>query len=130
MFSGLSDIFVRQYQFVKLKIELPYVDRVTVKSINFVSDELLVASKLSPWLTCTSKDDVLFKDDVFAMLYLYRILCAVRFKSVESGVGIPYPEYAIVIPGALKHCYLKSLIFRGFWYNCNLLYLIERPPCI
>ena len=48
MFSGLSDIFVRLYQFVKLKIELPYVDRVTVKSINFVSDELLVASKLSP----------------------------------------------------------------------------------
>jgi hypothetical protein len=48
------------------------------------------------------------------MLCLYRILCDVRFKSVESGVGIPYPEYAIVIPGVLKYCYLNSLIFRGF----------------
>jgi hypothetical protein len=29
---------------------------------------------------------------------LYRIRGAVRFKSVESGVGFPYQEYAIVIP--------------------------------
>ncbi len=64
------------------------------------------------------------------MLCLYRILGAVRFKSVESGVGIPYPEYAVVIPGALERYYLKSLIFRGFWYNCNLLSLIEQTPCI
>ncbi len=46
------------------------------------------------------KDDVLFKDDVFAMLLLYQIRGAVRFKSVISGVVIQYPEYAIVIPGA------------------------------
>jgi hypothetical protein len=36
------------------------------------------------------------------MLCLYRILCAVRFKSVKSGVGIPYPEYAVVIPGTFR----------------------------
>jgi hypothetical protein len=49
------------------------------------------------------------------MLRLYRIQGAVRFKSIESGVGIPYLEYAIVIPGALESYYLKSLIiFRGF----------------
>ncbi len=71
------------------------------KSISFVSDELLVASKLSPWWTCTSKDDMLFKDDVFAMLLLYRILDVVRFKSVKSYVEIQYSEYAVVIPGAL-----------------------------
>jgi hypothetical protein len=34
------------------------------------------------------------------MLRLYRIRGTVRLKSVESGVGIPYPEYAIVIPGS------------------------------
>jgi len=56
----------------------------------------------------------LFKDDVFAMLLLYRILDVVRFTSVKSYVYIQYSGYAVVIPGALKHHYLKSLIFRGF----------------
>ena len=64
------------------------------------------------------------------MLRLYQIRGALRFKSVESGVGFPYPGYAIVIPGALESYYLKSLIFQGFQYNCNLLPLIERTPCI
>ncbi len=48
------------------------------------------------------------------MLRLDWIRGAVRFKSVESGVGFPYPGYAIVIPGALESYYLMSLIFRGF----------------
>ena len=52
------------------------------------------------------------------------------FKSAESYIGILYPEYAVVIPGALESHYLKSLIFRGFRFNCNLLSLIERTPCI
>jgi len=73
---------------------------------------------------------VLFKDDVFAMLLLYRILDVVRFKSVKSYADIQYSGYAVVIPGALKSCYLKSLIFRGFQFNCDLLPLIERIPCI
>jgi len=84
-------------------------------------------NKLLKRLSLTSCKDI--KEPVL-MLCLYQILRAVRFKSVKSGVGIPYPEYAVVIPGALKHYYLKSLIFRGFWYNCNLLSLIERTPCI
>ncbi len=34
-------------------------------------------------------------------------------ESVESGAGFPYPEYAIVIPGASESYYLVPLIFRG-----------------
>ena len=64
------------------------------------------------------------------MLLLYRILDVVRFKSVKSYVDIQYSGYAVVIPGALESCYLKSLIFRGFRFNCDLLPLIERTPCI
>ncbi len=35
-------------------------------------------------------------------------------KSVESGAGFPYPEYAIFIPRTSERCYLVHLIFRGF----------------
>ncbi len=92
---------------------------------NLLLSNLLLSSYLVSNLLLLS--NLLLSD--LLMLLLYRILYVVWFKSAESYVGIPYPEYAVVIPGALEGYFLKSLIFRGFRFNCNLLSLIERTPC-
>ncbi len=53
---------------------------------------------------------------VYASIYVTLVSDPYRlaFNSVESDVGFPYPEYAIVISGASESHYLMPLVFRGF----------------
>jgi hypothetical protein len=63
-------------------------------------------------LNCTKVFWLNIPCDCIWMLPLYQNPDAV-WSSVELGAGFRYPEYAVVIPGALCSSYLIPLIFRG-----------------
>ena len=102
-----------------------------IRKINNANVHLIFSNKNILFKVFFQDFHLLFRKKLYwYMLLLYRILDVLRFKSVKSYVDIQYSEYAVVIPGALESYYLKSLIFRGFRFNCDLLPLIERTPYI
>ena len=86
-------------------------------------------------LVLANKQKYRMLDTVSNILYFYICYDCTEIRTLYGqirrvGRRFPYPEYAIVIPGASESYYLVPLIFRGFWFKCNLLPLIERTPCI